>query len=71
VKDREALIWLHERLVRVHDESPLFDYMHKLRAIILATPAEQETPNLGSGGNSIKDVLEAISPPLQDNGSPK
>jgi hypothetical protein len=65
VKDREALIWLHERLVRVHGESPLFDYMHKLRAIILATPAQQETPNLGRGGNSIKDVLQAISQSLQ------
>lgn len=47
MKDREHLIWIHERLVHVHSESPLHDYMHKLRAIIAATPAEQETPTVG------------------------
>lgn len=32
--DKEFLVWLHERLVHVHGEKPLMDYMHRLRAII-------------------------------------
>ena len=43
MKDRDFLIWLHERLTDVHQESPLNDYMHKLRAIIAGTPAEKVT----------------------------
>lgn len=45
MQDREFLMWLHERLQHVHHESPIVDYMHKLRAIIRATPKNQETPN--------------------------
>lgn len=48
MKDREYLMWLHERLEHVHGESPLVDYMHKLRAIIRATPEKRETPNCDS-----------------------
>lgn len=47
MKDRDYLMWLHERLELVHGESPFTDYMHKLRAIIAATPAKRETPNIG------------------------
>lgn len=32
--DIEFLIWLHQRLVHVHNESPWTDYMWGLRAII-------------------------------------
>lgn len=42
--DREVLIWLHERLVKVHGEKELYDYMHRLRAIIANTPAKKKTP---------------------------
>jgi hypothetical protein len=59
MKDREFLIWIHERLEHVHNESTFVDYMHKLRSIITATPEDQETPNDGRGGNSIKDVKPA------------
>lgn len=45
MKDREFLMWVHERLELVYGDNPLMDYMYKLRSIINATPAEQETPN--------------------------
>ena len=57
MKDREFLIWIYYRLQNVHQDSPLFDYMHKLRAVITAIPKDQETPNDGRGENSI-DILE-------------
>lgn len=37
--DREVLIWFHDRLVNLYKESELFDFMHRLRHIIAATPA--------------------------------
>lgn len=61
MNDRDFLIWLHARLTDVHGENPMFDYTHKLRAIIVATPADKETPNIGQGGNSIGFVLEKIA----------
>ena len=56
MKDREFLIWLHERLCKVHGETEIVDYMHKLRAIIGATNPEVTTPNLGTS-NSLSDLL--------------
>lgn len=38
MRDRDFLIWIHERLENVHGESPIVDYMHKLRGIIKNTP---------------------------------
>ena len=32
--DAEHLMWLHNRLITVHGEHPLSDYMHRLREII-------------------------------------
>lgn len=61
MKDREFLCWLHERLERVHGESKLVDYMHKLRAIIGATPPEQETPNIARY-NSLEELLAESAP---------
>lgn len=37
MRDRDFLIWIHRRL-EGHGEVDLLDYMHKLRAIIRATP---------------------------------
>jgi len=34
MEDDEFLQWIYDRLVHVHGESPNFDYMHKLRAMI-------------------------------------
>lgn len=42
--DKEHLKWIHARLVDVHGENELFDYMHKLRAIISITPDDQRSP---------------------------
>ncbi len=57
MSDKEFLIWMHNRLTEVHNESPLFDYMHKLRAIIKCTPADEVSPNMGTG-NSIEHVID-------------
>ena len=48
MKDKDFLSWVHERLVYQHNENMNVDYMHKLRAIIDATPKDQETPNIAS-----------------------
>jgi hypothetical protein len=52
MNDRELLAWIHERLEYVHDEDPLNDYMHALRAIVLNTPKNKRSINMGSGNNS-------------------
>ena len=57
MKDREFLIWLHERLSLVHGESELLDYMHKLRAIIKSTPIDNYSPNMGTS-NSLVELLQ-------------
>ena len=59
MKDREFLIWLHERLSLVHGESELFDYMHKLRAIIKSTPTDRYSPNMGTS-NSLEELLKEM-----------
>lgn len=61
MKDREFLMWLHERLEHQHGESPNVDYMHKLRAIIRDTPADQYSPNTHTG-NSLDDIKDILSP---------
>jgi len=60
MKDRIFLTWIHGRLENVHGENPLTDYMHKLRAIILAIPADQETVNTGQSQNSLADIWKEI-----------
>ena len=56
MRDREFLIWMHERLEHVHKEPPLFDYMHKLRAIIVDYPIDKDTPNDGRGKNGLDEI---------------
>lgn len=53
--DREFLKWIHARLAEVHGEKETYDYMHKLRAIILDTPPDKVTPNANSY-NSLKEL---------------
>ena len=55
MKDREFLIWIHERLVYVHGDSPYIDFMHKLRNIIISYPKDKETPNIACA-NSLEDI---------------
>ena len=56
MRDRDFLIWIHRRL-ESHGESDLLDYMHKLRAIIRATPIDRATPNCNSC-NSIDSLIQ-------------
>ena len=51
MKDRDFLIWIHARLTDVHNENPMLDYMHKLRAIIYSIPEDQLSPNLVVANN--------------------
>jgi hypothetical protein len=46
MNDRDFLIWLRERMINHYHESPYVDFVHKLTAIINATPADRLTPNL-------------------------
>lgn len=49
MEDRRFLTWLHERLEYVHGENPHFDFMRKLREIIIATPADRRTSGIQIG----------------------
>jgi hypothetical protein len=42
--DRLFLAWLYNKLVN-EGHATIFDYMDKLRSIIMATPPDQLTPN--------------------------
>ena len=55
MKDREFLIRVHVRLLEYGDH-PDSDYMQKLRAVIKATPKDQETPNMPSSVESLNDL---------------
>lgn len=59
MKDREFLIWLHNRLELEHNESPCVAHMHKLRAIIGSTNKDQLTPNVGTG-NSLEGFMREL-----------
>ncbi|MCP4392832.1 MAG: hypothetical protein GY804_00960 [Alphaproteobacteria bacterium] len=59
MKDRDFLIWLHERLVQVHREKSTMDYMHKLRVIIKSIDPDKDTPNMRSG-NDINDLMKDL-----------
>lgn len=61
MSDRDFLCWIHERLEHVHGEKPIVDYMHKLRAVIEATPPDRISANTGEGKNSL-DELRASWP---------
>ncbi len=56
--DREMLIWYHERLRCQHGDDELTDFMHRLRAIILATPARKRTRT--GVCNSMKDLYKQL-----------
>lgn len=56
VTDRDFLMWLHQRLERVHNASPTSDFMHRLRAIIRATPEDKSTPSCGTC-NSLEELI--------------
>jgi hypothetical protein len=45
MKDKAFLQWIHDRLVSLYLVDYDYDFMSKFRAIIRATPDDQETPN--------------------------
>lgn len=57
--DREHLTWIHERLVLVHGESPYYDYMHRLRAVIKGLPPDKASPPACSNG--MPDFLRELA----------
>ena len=64
--DREFLMWLHERLEHVHQESPMTDYMRRFRAIIASTPKASKAPNMGEGRNSLGDLRAELENSYED-----
>ena len=65
--DREFLVWIHQRLINIHGEDPLVDYMGKLRSIIAKTPGNKTTPNDGAGGNNIEDLMRRLEKAPEGN----
>jgi len=63
MKDREFLMWIHERLENVYGEDPLVGYMHKLRAVISATPPRVDTST--KGFNSLEQLKKTIDAPKE------
>lgn len=57
--DREILIWIHERLVHVHGDSPYVDYMHALRDVIHGTSEDKVSRGPAVTMHSM-DVLDEI-----------
>ena len=57
--DREILIWIHQRMVKVHDENPLVDYMHCLRDVIHGMPNDR-CSHSNTGNMDSTDVLKEI-----------
>jgi len=46
MNDKDFLQWIHDRLVKIHDEHPNADYMNKLQNIIDETSDSKFTPNI-------------------------
>jgi hypothetical protein len=59
--DKEFLCWIHERLEHKHRESPLADYMHRLRGIIANTREDQVSP-WRLGINSLEELKATFVP---------
>lgn len=58
LNDREFLMWIHERLENVHGDSNIADYMHQLRAIIMATSPGYRTKWTGTSTlEQLKELL--------------
>ncbi len=59
MKDRDFLVWIHERLEHVHKDDPHTDFMHKLRAVIKSVPENKETLNIGTF-NSLEELIDYL-----------
>lgn len=52
MNDAEFLMWIYKRLIIVHKEDELYDYMHKLKDII--KQLEAQTQSIKTKGKFIK-----------------
>lgn len=43
MNNRDFLMWIHERLEHIHKENPMYDYMRRLRSIILNADINQKS----------------------------
>lgn len=59
MNDQAFLAWLHERLEYRYHENPCMDYMHRLRAIVLATPPERHSGT--HGGADSEDMRRYLA----------
>lgn len=66
--DKEHLTWIFNRLVNIHHENPLYDYMHRLRKIIDGMPGP--SPLYASGDEAadllVRNAIDAL--PHDDEG---
>jgi hypothetical protein len=58
MKDRDFLIWIHERLEHVHGENPLLGYMHTLRRVIAKMPADKSSD--GPSFNGLEELKKHL-----------
>lgn len=54
--DREVLLWFHQRLVNQYNESELYDYMRRLRAIIKTTKSNKISRETKTCNNSLEEL---------------
>lgn len=59
-KDRDFLMWIHDRLHHVYGENELIDYMHRLRAIIEYTPAHASHRCNSFACNGMDELKKAL-----------
>lgn len=62
MNDREILIWIHQRLVKVHGESEYADYMHALRDVIYGMPQDRDSQGgvVTMHSNEVLDVIKML-----------
>ena len=56
MSDKEFLQWIYDRMVHQYNENPLYDYMHKLKAIVDNMSAVKENCNLDIVSNNEERV---------------
>lgn len=56
MKDKEFLCWIHERFEHVYKESPLVDFLRRLRDIIETTPESKDSFGKANYTNSLEEI---------------
>ena len=68
--DQQFLMWIHDRLVYVHKESELMDYMHKLRGVIADMDPAKTGPNIARMDTDANDLRNRVWSPPTPKSSP-